>query len=149
MYSVFKISQSTNFRLCLILMCNLRRDLNMNLKSHGRHDIDLILWEKRYWEKIFTTPYVFTSLEMWHCRLCYYFVTNKYHFNCKLCGKVLMAPIFTLGTGIPSCLDYWWVLSWVCRVAWYSHWLHEYLTPLCLDCWWVLKLPCNVAWYSH
>ena len=85
----------------------------MNLKTHRRHDTDLILWEKRYLEKIFTKPYVFTSLKIWHCQLCYYFGANKCHFIrhllskhsldwviCKLCGKVSMGLIFTLGTGI-------------------------------------------------
>ena len=49
----------------------------------------------------------------------------------------------------PSCLDCWWALRLPCVAASYSHWLHEYTIPSCLDFWWVLRLLCVVAWYSH
>ena len=40
----------------------------------------LILWEKRFLEIILTKPCLFCSWEICQCRLCHYFVTNKYHF---------------------------------------------------------------------
>ena len=93
-------------------MCSLWQNFcsqeGIERKRHGRHDMDLILWELRY-----STKPVFTSLEMWHCQLCYHFVANEYHFIrqllskhsldwviCTLYGKVSMGLIFTLGTGI-------------------------------------------------
>ena len=49
----------------------------------------------------------------------------------------------------PSCLDFWCVLRCPLCVAWYSHWLQEYLTPSCLDSWCFLRSEFAIAWYSH
>ena len=110
----------------------------------------------RYLEKIFTKPYVFTSLKIWHCQLCYYFGANKCHFIRHLLSKHSLGKFHWAWYShweqeylIPSCLDCLWVLRNRCALAWYSQWLHEHLTPSCLDCWWVLSWSCRVAWYSH
>ena len=45
------------------------------------------MWEKRFLEIILRKPYDFCSWGTCQCRLCHYFVTNKFHFIKHLLAK--------------------------------------------------------------